>query len=245
MYDKILNTINLLKNEFGKFQLDIQTNTCYEFNINDNHFYMLFNKGAKIVDITYADGSKISTKNTYIFTKVKPVEMLVLNLNTTDVKNEVIIQCKPLDLAHSKIPRLLQEELENTQYRVDEKVHDYLFAYPLREDLAEVLEYEHNGNNLKFMCNGEHVRTVLNAKYDSASKMIYCDSWNYVRKSISSIEKKVQTLPMIKKAQLKQELNDALWAMRREIDSNVESIDVPNLIEDIKNFTKNISSLRI
>ena len=245
MYLKILNTINLLKNEFGKFQLDIQPNHCYEFNINENVFYMLYNKGAKIVDITYTDGSKISTKNTYIFSKIKPVELLVLNLNTTDVKNEVVIQRKPLPLVHSKIPRLLKDELENTQYRVDEKVHDYLFAYPLREDLAEVLEFEHNGENLKFTCNGEHVRTVLNAKYDTENKLIYCDSWNYVRKSISSIEKKVQTLPMLKKAQLKQELNDALWAMRREIDSNIETLDMHNLIEDIKHFTKNISSLRI
>lgn len=240
----IHNTINLLKGEFGKHKVNIMSNIWYKFNFKDEEYYYMHNSSSKILEINTIDGKTSTIKSQNIYLPVYPMSVKKLVLNTTSVPNEVEIKKEDMPVNVAELPKILVDELTN--YVNFNKNNDYncLFQYPLRDDLAEVLDIENRGTNVYVSQHGQPIRTLLHTQYDHENKMLYSDSWSYIIKCIESIERKVETLPMMQRKKLKQETNDLLYKLSSNINNMGESINLELLNIDLKEFIDLLGNYR-
>ena len=220
--NNIINMIHLLQQEFGKHKIELKSQHCYEFNIGTVVYYLLYNKNNKVLEITYSDKTKLTTKEKYIFSKSKPINAYSLNLGFIDGVAALIQNS--YDIYHViKLPELVNNEI-NSSHRTH-LLTGYLFAYPLRNDLAEVVTITKVNNNLKVEYNGESILTILNAEYNVKNNEFYCDSWSYIERSISRIERKVVTQHM----RLTQSIREDASSKIRDISQKLlEKINLDN-----------------
>lgn len=242
--NNIHNTINLLKGEFGKHKVNIMSNTWYKINFKDEEFFYMHNTNSKILEIFTIDGATITTKAQNIYLPEYPMTVKKLVLNTTSVANEVIINKEELPTNVEELPKILVDELTNYVNFNKNSDYNYLFQYPLRDDLADALDIENKGTNVYVTQYGQPIRTLLHTQYDHENKMLYSDSWSYIIKCIESIERKVETLPMMQRKKLKQETNDLLYKLSSNINIMGESINLELLNIDLKEFIDLLGNYR-
>lgn len=240
----IHNTINLLKGEFGKHKVNIMSNTWYKFNFKNEEYFYMHNNNSKILEIFTIDGVTITTKAQNIYLPEYPMTVKKLVLNTTSVPNEVEIKKEDMPVNVSELPKILVDELTNYVNFNKNSDYNHLFQYPLRDDLADALEIENKGTNVYISQHGQPIRTLLHTQYDHENKILYSDSWSYIIKCIESIERKVETLPMMQRKKLKQETNDLLYKLSCNINNMGESINLELLNIDLKEFVDLLGNYR-
>ena len=249
MSKSITNCINLLKNNRGSYGLQFNQGAIHEISIGDEKIFLLSNNAKKVLEFTDCMGNAFTTKTQFlIFTtlpeSVKECKMIIEHGESVIRKESINYDKRNIQ----NMPTRLRDEFLNETFKLslsDYTEHGYLFAVPLREDLAEVLQHRNIGDNVSFFIhdekepNGEfHVRTVLNSKYDAEAKIFYTDSWSYIQTCIKSFETKVETMPMIllrnQKDLYNKKLNELYYLLRNT--ESVKNLDLAT--QEIDKFIK-------